>query len=268
MILRLAFLFLVLLPYTLVFLPVQIALVALRLPGWTLLPRGFHWLMCRLLSVHLTVIGKPYTKAPTLLVSNHISWLDIPAIGSVASVIFVSKSDVKRWPLVGQMAALQKTIFVDRRRRTDSRRTSSEMAAKLAGGSAVLLFAEGTSGMGTHVLPFRSALVGAVQGAMATSGATEMVIQPMTVAYTHIHGLPLGRTDRSLVAWVGDMGVGDNLRDILTSGTKSITVMFGEPVTVTRETNRKVVTRFAEIKVREMLVAINRRTALPAAYTG
>ncbi|HUV32539.1 MAG TPA: lysophospholipid acyltransferase family protein, partial [Devosiaceae bacterium] len=265
MILRLAFFVLIVLPYTIAFLPVQIVIVVLRLPGWHILPRGFHWLLCRLLSLRLTVIGRPYAKAPTLLLCNHISWMDIPAIGSIAPLVFVSKSDVRRWPLVGPMAALQKTIFVDRRRRTDSARTSSEMAARLAGGSAVLLFAEGTSGMGTHVLPFRSALVGAVQGAMASSGATEMVIQPVTIAYTHIHGLPLGRTDRSLVAWVGDMGVGDNLRDILTSGTKSVTVMFGEPVVVTPTTNRKVVTRFAEIKVREMLVAINRRTELPAA---
>lgn len=268
MIPRLAFLVFILLPYTIVFLPVQIVIVLLRLPGWGVLPRGFHRLICRMLSLRVTVIGKPYAGSATLLLSNHISWMDIPAIGSIAPVSFVSKSDVKRWPLVGQMAALQRTIFVDRRKRTDSRRTSAEMAARLSRGDAVLLFAEGTSGMGTHVLPFRSALVGAVQTAMAASGAEEMVIQPMTIAYTHVHGLPLGRTDRSLIAWVGDMGVGDNLRDILTSGTKAVTVMFGEPITIRGDTNRKVVTRLAEIKVREMLVAINRRGELPPAYTG
>ncbi|MEX2276570.1 MAG: lysophospholipid acyltransferase family protein [Cucumibacter sp.] len=268
MILRVLFFFLVLLPYTVLLMPVQVAILLIRLPGWNVLPRGFFWLVCRILSIRVTVIGKPYDKAPTLLLSNHISWMDIPVLGSIAPMSFVSKSDVKRWPLVGPMAALQKTIFVDRKRRTDSGRTSDAMAARLAKGDAVLLFAEGTSGMGTHVLPFRSALVGAAQAAIAASNSGGTVIQPVTIAYTHIHGLPVGRTDRSLIAWVGDMGPMDNLRHILASGTKSVTVMFGAPIMVRHDTDRKVVTRLAEMKVRAMLVALNRRRELPAAHTG
>ncbi len=265
---RLVFFFLILLPYTLILLPVQILLVVFRLPGWSILPRGFFWLICKMLSLRITVVGKPYRDAPTLLLSNHISWLDIPVIASITPVSFVSKSDVKKWPLVGQFAALQKTIFVDRKKRSDSGRTSNAMAARLAEGDAVLLFAEGTSGMGTHVLPFRSALVGAAQAAIADAGAAETVIQPLTIAYTHIHGLPVGRTDRSRIAWVGNMGVWDNLKDIMGAGTKSVTVMFGQPIPVKADTNRKVVTRLAEMKVRAMLVAINRRHELPAAFQG
>lgn len=268
MIARLAFFLFVVLPYTVLLLPVQLAILLLGLPGWNALPRGFNWLICRMLSIRVTVVGKPYNQAPTLLVCNHISWMDIPVLASIAPVSFVAKSEIRRWPVIGTFAALQKTIWVQRRRRTDSKRTSAEMAARLASGAAVLLFAEGASGMGTHVLPFRSALVGAAQAAMAASHAERMVIQPVTIAYTHVSGLPLGRTDRSLIAWVGDIGVGDNLRHILGPGTKSVTVAFGVPIAIEPSTDRKVVTRLAEIKVREMLVAVNRRRQLPPVHAG
>jgi len=268
MIARFAFFLFILLPYTVLLLPVQLLITLLSLPGWNVLPRGFHWLICRMLSIKVTVVGKPYVEAPTLLVANHISWMDIPVLASIAPVSFVAKSEIRRWPVIGLFAALQKTIWVERRRRTDSKRTSAEMAARLASGSAVLLFAEGASGMGTHVLPFRSALVGAAQAAMAASNAERMAIQPVTVAYTHISGLPIGRTDRSLIAWVKGTGAGDNLRHIMGPGTKSVTVAFGTPIIIEPSTDRKIVTRLAEIKVREMLVAINRRRELPPVHTG
>lgn len=263
---RLLFFIFILLPYTVIFLPVQILIILLRLPGWNVLPRGFHRLCARFLGLKITIVGKPYTDKPNLIVSNHISWMDIPAIGASLPMAFVAKSDIAKWPIVGFMAGLQKTIFVNRKRRTDSARTSREMGQRLARGEAVVLFAEGTSDIGTHVLPFRSALVGATQEAMAFSGTEEMVIQPMTIAYTRLDGMPLGRTERSLIAWVGDMGVMDNLFDILNSGTKAVTIAFGEPIVVTPETNRKAVTRLAEIKVREMLVALNRHRPLPPAH--
>jgi lyso-ornithine lipid O-acyltransferase len=268
MIAKFVFLLFVVMPFTMIAIPVQLVILGLRLPYWRFLPRLFHIGMAHFLGLRITTIGKPYDRLPTLLLSNHVSWLDIPAIGAAASVTFVAKSDIARWFFIGFMAALQKTILVDRTRKSDSARTGKRMATRLAKGDAVLLFAEGTSDLGTHILPFRSALVGAIQPAMIQSGSGQMAVQPVTIAYTHLQGMPIGRTQRSQIAWVGDMGVGDNFFDILGSGTKSVTIMFGEPIIVTPQTNRKAVTKLAEHKVRAMLVAINRGTELPAAYTG
>ncbi|NOZ33250.1 MAG: 1-acyl-sn-glycerol-3-phosphate acyltransferase [Alphaproteobacteria bacterium] len=268
MIAKTLFLVFVLVPFTVIAIPIQMVIVGLRLPFWQVLPRLFHTLLAQFLGLRITIIGKPYDRLPTLVLSNHVSWLDIPAIGAAAPVAFVAKSDITQWRFVAFMAALQKTILVDRTRKIDTGPTGKRMAAHLARGDAVLLFAEGTSDLGTHILPFRSALVGAIQPAMIQSGAGEMAVQPMTIAYTHLQGMPIGRTERSLIAWVGNMGVGDNFFDILNSGTKSVTIMFGEPIIVTPQTNRKAVTKLAEHKVRAMLVAINRGTKLPPAYNG
>src|SRR5690606_9398473 len=125
------------------------------------------------------------------------------------------------------MARLQKTIFVDRTRRSDAGRTAQEMGAHMAGGNAVLLFAEGQSDVGTHVLPFRSALVGAAQHAMMAAGASDVMIQPLTIAYTRLQGLPVGRTERSLIAWIKSRSVRQNIAEILGGPVKDVTIAFG-----------------------------------------
>ena len=98
-----------------------------------------------------------------LFVSNHVSWADILVIGSIAPVAFVAKREVASWPLVGITAKLQHTVFVDRARRHQTGDTVAEIVNRIGSGVSVVLFAEGTSSDGNRVLPFRSALLGAVR---------------------------------------------------------------------------------------------------------
>jgi 1-acyl-sn-glycerol-3-phosphate acyltransferase len=265
MIFRVLFFLLVLVPAMTLIIPAQAMINALKLPFWGALPRLFHRIGRIFLGMRVTVIGQPATGRPTLLVSNHISWTDIIAVGSVADVTFVAKREVGEWFFVGMMARLQKTIFVDRTRRSDAGRTAQEMGAHMAGGNAVLLFAEGQSDIGTHVLPFRSALVGAAQHAMVEAGASDVMIQPLTIAYTRLQGLPVGRTERSLIAWIKSKSVGQNIREILGGPVKDVTVAFGTPRPLRDTDNRKLVTKAAENDVRAMLVALNRGRKLPVA---
>ena len=258
MIFRVLFFVFVFTPFMLVGIPAQFVWSRLRLPRWNLLPRIFHRLGAIFLGLRITVLGRPVSDQPTLITANHISWTDIIAIGAVADVTFVSKQEVRSWFFVGFMASLQRTLFVDRTRRRDAKRTTREMARRMADGGAVLLFAEGQSDIGTHVLPFRSALVGAAQQAMLEAGARQVMIQPLTVAYTRMQGLPVGRTDRTLIAWIKSKSVGENIRDILTGGVKEVTIAFGEPRPLEEGADRKKVTKEAEIEVRRMLVALNR----------
>ena len=161
------------------------------------------------------------------------------------------------------MASLQRTLYVDRKNRRDAHRASQEMGQRLASGGAVLLFAEGQSDIGTHVLPFRSALIGAAQHAMEEAGAKHVMIQPLTIAYTKLQGLPVGRTDRSFIAWIKSKSVGQNIREILTGGTREVTLAFGTPRLLEHGADRKVVAKEAEADVRRMLVALNRGLPLP-----
>lgn len=238
----------------------------LKLPFWHALPMMAHKVVCTYLGVKVTQIGAPAASKPTLLLSNHISWMDIPAIGSIVPISFVAKAEVGRWPIVSTLAKLQKTIFVDRTRKTDTGRVVNEMSDRMSEGRGVVLFAEGTSDIGSHVLPFRSALVGATQAAMKAGEASEIYIQPMCIAYTKLNGLPISRAERTKIAWVGDMGLTDNMSDILLSGTKSVSIMFGEPMLIEGTTDRKKITQQAHAQVREMLVALNRGLPLPKAH--
>ena len=254
------------LPAILILIICQVVALKFGAKNWNFFPILAHRALGFALGLKVKQIGKPASDKPTLLVSNHISWLDIPAIGGLVPLSFVAKAEVGRWPVVGFLANLQKTIYVDRQKRTDTGRVAEEMGERMSDGRAVVLFAEGTSDIGLHVLPFRSALVGATQAAMKNDNLTEMYIQPMAIAYTHLNGLPISSAERSKIAWVGDMGIEDNIGDILSSGTKSISVMFGEPILVKKGDDRKLVTKQAEEAVREMLVALNRQTELPVAH--
>lgn len=267
MIFRVFFFLFIYLPFLILVIPLQWLVLRLGLPIWTVLPRAFHRLGCLFLGLRVTVVGTPSTGRPTLLVSNHISWTDIVAIGAVADVTFVAKREVGEWFFVGMMARLQRTIFVDRTRRSDAGRTAQEMGRHMAGGNAVLLFAEGQSDIGTHVLPFRSALVGAAQHAMVEAGAKDVLIQPLTIAYTRLQGLPVSRNERSLIAWIKSKSVKQNIHEILSGPVKDVTVAFGTPLPLTEQDNRKEVTRAAEAQVRAMLVALNRGQPLPGAIT-
>lgn len=253
---RLAFIALAVLPFALVGMPFQALILAFRLPGWTLLPHAFFKMFAFGLGLRVRVVGAPVTDRPVLLVANHISWLDIPAIASRIPVSFVAKSEVAQWPLVGLLARMHRTIFVNRTRRTDTRRTANAITRRIEEGGTVLLFAEGTSDIGTHVLPFRSALLGAAQAAMTPKGGGTVAIQPMAIAYTARAGLPIARHERTQLAWVGDMGILDNLFEILSSGPKDVTIAFADPIG--GEGERKTIAKMAEREVRRMLVAANR----------
>lgn len=268
MIFRVLFFVFVYTPFMIVFIPIQFVWSRLRIPGWNIIPRWFHRLGAIFLGLKITVIGEPVQGRPTLIVSNHISWTDIIAIGSVADVTFVAKQEVSKWFFVGFMASLQRTLYVDRNRRSDARRTTREMGRRMADGGAVLLFAEGQSDIGTHVLPFRSALVGAAQQAMLEGGAGEVLIQPLTISYTRLQGLPVSRNERSLIAWIKSKSVKQNIREILTGGVKDVTLAFGTPMPLAQGADRKAVTKAAETEVRRMLVALNRGQKLPELAKG
>jgi 1-acyl-sn-glycerol-3-phosphate acyltransferase len=254
---RSLFFLLIYLPLMIVGIPCQFVISRLGLE-WNAIPRLFHRLGCIFLGMKVTVVGRPATGRPTLLLSNHVSWTDIIAVGSVADVTFVAKSEIRNWFFVGFMASLQRTLYVDRKKRSDAGRASREIGQRMASGGAVLLFAEGQSDIGTHVLPFRTALIGAAQHAMQEAGADNVQVQPLTIAYTRLQGLPVGLADRSLIAWVKSKSVRQNLREILTGGTRAVTLAFGAPQPLGATDDRKVVARAAEAEVRRMLVALNR----------
>src|SRR5580700_370005 len=198
------------------------------------IPSLYHRIVCRLLGVRIATVGRRIEQQPLLIVANHSSWLDITVITAVAPVVFVAKREVSSWPVVGLLARLQRSVFVDRTRRHKTADVNSEIARRLAGGDPVVLFGEGTSSDGNRVLPFRTALFGAAgdvltaqSGASPQNGIKRVWIQPLSVAYTGMLGVPLGRTSRNDVAWYGGAALWPHLRRLASRGAIDVTVSFG-----------------------------------------
>ncbi len=255
---------------TLILIPVQWFAVRFDLPLKRGLPVFYHRIVCRLIGIRITVVGARITEHPLMIVSNHVSWADISIITSVAPVVFIAKSEVGRWPIFGMLSKLQRSVFVDRSRRHKTGEVNAEIAQRLAGGDPVLLFGEGTSSDGNRVLAFRSALIGAARDALAEAEhAGRVWIQPLSLAYTGMLGLPLGRKYRPLIAWYGDFDLFTHLVRALRIGTFDVTVTWGEPVPFDENSNRKNVTRELEAAVRRMTtLALRGQVSAPQAAQG
>ena len=217
-------------------------------------PWWWHRAAVRLLDLRVETRGAPVPARPLLIVANHVSWLDIVVLGSLMPLSFVAKAEVASWPVFGFLARMQRTVFVDRTRRTATRGAAGDIAARLRRGDPMVLFAEGTSSNGGEVLPFRSALLGAARHALTGDGLPAMV-QPVSIVYTRRNGLPLGRRGRCDIAWYGDMEIAGHLWGVLTNGPVDALVSFGEPIAYGPDSDRKHVTAAAEVAVRAMTAA-------------
>jgi 1-acyl-sn-glycerol-3-phosphate acyltransferase len=245
-----------------VLISIQWLLDKLGLPGWGFIASNYYRVLCSLLRVRVRVHGAPVHGSAVLYVSNHVSWADIVVIGSVAPVAFVAKREVASWPLVGITAKMQRTVFVDRTRRHQAAEAVAEIIKRLADGTSVVLFAEGTSSDGNRVLPFRSALLGVVEE-MSDAGAGSILIQPMSISYTGLHGIPMGRQHRPLVAWYGDLDFLPHIKAFIGQGAVDAAVSYGEAFPAGVETDRKAMTKRLESSVRGLLASTLRGRALP-----
>ena len=215
------------------------------------MPVMFHRYLLLVLGVRVERLGRSDPRRPMLIVSNHLSWLDIVVISSLAPVSFIAKSEVGEWPAFGTLARLQRSIFVERARRGKTAEVNASIAERMGDGDAMVLFAEGTTSDGTRVLPFRSALIGAAQA--ATSGGAETAwLQPLDIAYPKIAGMPATRADLPFIAWYGDMDLLPHLADLFCMPPIQVRASFGTVCAVTRGTDRKALTRTIEAEVRRL----------------
>jgi 1-acyl-sn-glycerol-3-phosphate acyltransferase len=212
---------------TILGMPVQWLLLKLGSRAARTFPNRYHRVVAALFGIHIRTIGQPVTGEGVLMVANHTSWADIIIFSAVAPLSFVSKAEVGRWPLFGTLARLQRTVFVERTRRSATAEIRDEIRDRLLAGDTLLLFPEGTSHDGNRVLPFKSALLGAAEAVLANG--QHVKVQPVSAAFTGLHGLPLGRETRPLFAWYGDMEMVPHLWEALMAGPLDVVVQFHPP---------------------------------------
>lgn len=230
---------------------------ARRFPHW------YHRQVCRILGIRLHVAGALAPGTPVLLISNHTSWLDIPVLSAVAPVSFVAKREVGTWPFVASLARLQRTVFVDRDRKSAAGQSANEIVERLGQGDTVVLFAEGTSSDGNRVLPFLTSLFGAAKPPPGSSvlPPPDAVVQTLSLVYTKLHGVPLGYADRPHVGWYGDMEMTAHAWALLQAGPLDVSICIGPPIPLADFADRKALARHSETEVRRNVIRLLRSAA-------
>lgn len=241
---------------TLPLMPLQAVFVAFKSPLAVKLPVFYHRWCCRIFGIRLKIEGQAH-KGVTLFAANHLSYLDITVLGAVLPASFISKDDVRDWPLFGALAKLQRTVFIERKR-TRAQQHRDAMIERLHGGDSLILFPEGTSSDGNRVLPFKSSLFAALWHDAHEAGHG-LAVQPVTLAVTHLDGIPMGRDLRGLYAWVGDVPLGRHLWDFASLGRIDITITLHPPVQAENFASRKELAQHCQDRV---------ATGFTAALTG
>jgi len=225
--------------------PVQLLLLRVSPSGARRFPMHYHRMVARLLGIRVKRLGDLVAQGPLLIACNHVSWLDIVVLSTIAPISFIAKRDVAGWPFFGWLARLQRSVFVDRERRHATGQSHDELSDRLAAGDVLVLFAEGTSHDGTGVLPFRSSLFGAAE-------RLSVPVQPVSLAYTGQRNLPMTRRQRPTYAWYGDMELAPHLWAATGAGPIEVTVICHLPLA--SGLTRKQLAREAETAVRRGLV--------------
>jgi 1-acyl-sn-glycerol-3-phosphate acyltransferase len=188
--------------------------------GWALVLRAFR--------VRVAVHGAP-SVGGVLMLANHVSWIDIVALGCVVPACFVAKAEVGGWPLIGAAARRIGCLFVDRGSRKGAQGVAADIAARIKQGRGVIVFPEGTTGPGDGVLRFQSTLTG-------IAGGEPVVVQPVTLVYRTAH-------DRQTAAWLGDAALLPHALHLARAGGITLELWFETPFPAT---DRKLAARQSE----------------------
>lgn len=204
----------------------------------------FYWAtICRILGLDVRVLGDLAGtirdqravlrgERPIIFVANHCSWLDIAVTGGVLPTVFVAKQQIADWPVISTLARLGRTIFVSRQRNNTGRELRA-MTERLVDGDNLILFPEGTSTDGSRVLPFMSSFFAIAKPTRIDDIATSpppVLIQPVSIVYDRLEGLPIGRARRSALAWYGDMDLAPHIWQVARWRSMRASVILHPPV--------------------------------------
>jgi 1-acyl-sn-glycerol-3-phosphate acyltransferase len=265
--------------YLAVLLPPTIILKKIRFPGYKKWPHRVHKSLCSAFNVDVAVFGEQIEDQPTLFVSNHVSWVDILVLGGVLKGSFIAKDDMSRWPVLGYMATLQRTIFINREKRTDVSNQKKIIQDRLMSGDNLILFPEGTTSEGGRVLAFNSSLFGVAEfpedkirveeakkyipkydddgkeiDQPEEEETTGLLIQPVTIVYRRINNMPAIRTSRPLVAWFGDMAIGPHFKKFIGLNRVEVEIHFHQPVSRNVFKSRKELSSYCQRTVANKLI--------------
>ena len=196
------------------------------------IPKYWHKGVCVIFGIKVKITGNPVHDRQIMYVSNHLSYLDIPAIGSYLKASFIAKQEVAGWPVFGFLSKMQQTAFIDR---TGARIKEDHysLGNMLDVGKSLILFPEGTSSDGQELLPFKSRLF-----TLVIERVGKVSVQPFTIRLPNAKD----QKDRDQYAWYGDMDLAPHLWDLAKANGVTVELVFHDLIDVDENTERKELT--------------------------
>lgn len=197
-----------------------------------LYPRAYHAFLCRVFGIRVIVDGQIETGTNLVYVGNHISYLDIEALGGILHGSFVAKKEVEKWPFFGLMGKMQRTLFISRNP-ADAPKETKTMLTRLEDAVPLIIFPEGTSSDGTRILPFKSSFFEIFLN-------RDISIQPFTISILEVDGKPVtNQLLRDQYAWYGDMTLGPHLWNFAKGKGSVVKITFQKPLSSREYQDRK-----------------------------
>ena len=240
---------------TLALLPFQIIIIFLIRRPVYLIPYFYHK-MCKIIfGIKVKTFGNVLVETPTLIVSNHASYLDIIILGSLFKTSFVAKKEVSRWPLLGILAKLQNTVFIDRKI-FSLKEQENQIINHLNKKKNLVIFPEGTSSDGNKVLPFKSSLFNIYEGNLDI----KIPVQTVTIIYKKINGISLMKNQRKKITWHSDMDFIPNAINLLKKLNLEVEVIFNKEFLPNKKYDRKKIALQCWNKINYNLInSLNRK---------
>jgi 1-acyl-sn-glycerol-3-phosphate acyltransferase len=229
--------------------------------GWPLRHRiqmYFSRIVCVIIGIRVEAHGRLAGAGPRFAVANHVSWTDVLALSSLHPFVFLAKLEVAGWPVLGVLARLQDTIFVERGNRRAIPQVNGALATAMRSGRDVVVFAEGTSSDGSGVLKFNASHFAMLSDIEADEASPVAVtLAPVAIVYTDAAEGDGVRATPIDVGWYGDMTFVPHLWSLMKRGGVRCHISFGEAIAMAGR-DRKALAAATESRVRDLLQAARR----------
>ncbi len=207
-------------------------------------PRFWHKGICAIMGLKTEIRGTPVSGRQIIYISNHLSYLDIPVIGSILKASFIAKEDIAHWPVIGFLAKVQQTAFISRNS-AKAKTVANALDKMVKDGKSLILFPEGTSTVGTSVLPFKSSLFSLAQ----PKDMAPVSIQPFVLELIDANGEALTPKTRDYYAWYGDMDFSPHIWIFLQTRGATVRLTFLDVITPEAGQDRKDLCKLIETKI-------------------
>ena len=225
-------------------------------PIFYIVPKAYHTVLCKIFRITVEITGTPTTKHAVFL-GNHLSYIDIPVMGSILDATFIAKEDVKSWFIFGWLGTLAQTIYISRKRDA-AQQCINDIEKMINRGRSLILFPEGTSSRGTKVIPFKSSLF---ELFLNDSLKNKLFIQPFTITIKKINGEIISNIeDMDKYSWHSDMELMPHLWQMAKLKGAHINIEFHCPRPAKNFKNRK---EFAQICYDDVEQALKKNSPLP-----